>query len=111
MAGFVNLRLSLFARRALTMIPALVVLAIGVSPTSALVLSQVVLSFGIPFALVPLLLLTSRRDVMGAHVNRLLDHRRRRRDRRADQRAQRLPARAGLRAVLRTSGASAASRR
>jgi manganese transport protein len=70
MAGFVNLRLSLLVRRALTMIPALVVLALGVSPTSALVLSQVVLSFGIPFALVPLLLLTSRRDVMGAHVNR-----------------------------------------
>jgi len=71
MAGFVNLRLSVFVRRGLTMIPALVVLAIGVSPTSALVLSQVVLSFGIPFALVPLLLLTSRRDVMGSHVNRL----------------------------------------
>ena len=71
MAGFVDLRLSLLARRALTMIPALIVLAVGVSPTSALVLSQVVLSFGIPFALVPLLLLTSRRDVMGAHVNRL----------------------------------------
>jgi manganese transport protein len=71
MAGFVNLRLSLLVRRGLTMIPALVVLSIGVSPTSALVLSQVVLSFGIPFALVPLLLLTSRRDVMGAHVNRL----------------------------------------
>ena len=70
-AGFVNLRIGLFARRALTMVPALVVLAIGVSPTSALVLSQVVLSFGIPFALVPLLLLTRRRDVMGAHVNRL----------------------------------------
>jgi manganese transport protein len=70
MAGFVNLRLSLLVRRALTMIPALVVLALGVSPTSALVLSQVVLSFGIPFALVPLLLLTSRRDVMGTHVNR-----------------------------------------
>ena len=48
-----------------------VVLGVGVSPTSALVLSQVVLSFGIPFALVPLLLLTSRRDVMGPHVNRL----------------------------------------
>jgi manganese transport protein len=45
------------------------VLAVGVSPTSALVLSQVVLSFGIPFALVPLLLLTRRRDVMGEHVN------------------------------------------
>jgi manganese transport protein len=71
MAGFVNLRLSLLVRRGLTMIPALVVLALGVSPTSALVLSQVVLSFGIPFALVPLLLLTSRRDVMGNHVNRL----------------------------------------
>jgi manganese transport protein len=70
MAGFVNLRISLFARRALTMLPALVVLAIGVSPTSALVLSQVVLSFGIPFALVPLLLLTRRKDVMGIHVNR-----------------------------------------
>jgi manganese transport protein len=70
MAGFVDLRLSLFLRRTLTMIPALVVLAIGVSPTSALVLSQVVLSFGIPFALVPLVLLTSRRDVMGIHVNR-----------------------------------------
>ena len=70
MAGFVNLRISLFARRALTMVPALIVLAIGVSPTRALVLSQVVLSFGIPFALVPLVLLTRRKDVMGAHVNR-----------------------------------------
>ena len=54
------------------MIPAIVVLAIGVSPTSALVLSQVVLSFGIPFALVPLVMLTCRRDVMGVHVNRRL---------------------------------------
>jgi manganese transport protein len=70
MAGFVNLRISLFARRALTMIPALIVLAAGVGPTRALVLSQVVLSFGIPFALVPLVLLTRRRDVMGPHVNR-----------------------------------------
>jgi len=69
MAGFVNLRISLFARRALTMLPALVVLGAGVSTTSALVLSQVVLSFGIPFALVPLVLLTRRRDVMGDHVN------------------------------------------
>jgi manganese transport protein len=72
MAGFVNLRISLYARRIITMVPALVVLAIGVSPTSALVLSQVVLSFGIPFALIPLVMLTSRRDVMGVHVNRRL---------------------------------------
>ena len=71
MAGFVNVRTSLLARRALTMVPALVVLGAGVSPTRALVLSQVVLSFGIPFALVPLVLLTRRRDVMGEHVNRL----------------------------------------
>jgi manganese transport protein len=70
MAGFVNLRISLFFRRALTMAPALLLLAIGVDPTRALVASQVVLSFGIPFALVPLVLLTRRRDVMGIHVNR-----------------------------------------
>ncbi|MHB8532907.1 MAG: Nramp family divalent metal transporter [Solirubrobacteraceae bacterium] len=70
MQGFINVRTPVLLRRAITMIPAMVVLALGVSPTSALVLSQVVLSFGIPFALVPLVLLTSRRDVMGAHVNR-----------------------------------------
>jgi manganese transport protein len=69
MAGFVNLRIPLLVRRIVTMAPALIVLAIGVSPTSALVLSQVVLSFGIPFALIPLVLLTCRRDVMGVHVN------------------------------------------
>jgi manganese transport protein len=69
MAGFINLRIPLLVRRVVTMAPALIVLAIGVSPTSALVLSQVVLSFGIPFALIPLVILTSRRDVMGVHVN------------------------------------------
>jgi manganese transport protein len=69
MAGFVKINVPLLARRAVTMLPALAVLAAGASPTSALVLSQVVLSFGIPFALVPLVLLTSRREVMGPHVN------------------------------------------
>jgi manganese transport protein len=72
MAGFINVRLPMLLRRAVTMIPALVVLAVGLSPTSALVLSQVVLSFGIPLALVPLVMLTGRRDIMGAHVNRPL---------------------------------------
>ncbi len=72
MAGFVKVRLSLYVRRIVTMIPAIAILAVGVSPTSALVLSQVVLSFGIPFALIPLVMLTSRRDVMGVHVNRRL---------------------------------------
>ena len=59
----------MLVRRAVTMLPALVILAVGVGTTDALVLSQVVLSFGIPFALVPLVVLTGRRDVMGAHVN------------------------------------------
>jgi manganese transport protein len=72
MAGFINFRIPLVVRRAITMIPALIVLAVGVSPTSALVLSQVVLSFGIPLALIPLVMLTCRRDVMGVHVNRRL---------------------------------------
>ncbi len=72
MAGFVKVRISLYVRRLVTMVPAIAVLAAGVSPTSALVLSQVVLSFGIPFALIPLVMLTSRRDVMGVHVNRRL---------------------------------------
>jgi manganese transport protein len=69
MAGFVNLRIPLMVRRGLTMTPALIIIAVGMNPTRALVLSQVVLSFGIPFALVPLVLLTSRRDIMGAQVN------------------------------------------
>jgi manganese transport protein len=69
MAGFLNVRIPILVRRAITMLPALAVLAAGMNPTEALILSQVVLSFGIPFALVPLVLLTSRRDVMGAHVN------------------------------------------
>jgi manganese transport protein len=72
MAGFVNIRVPLVVRRLVTMVPALVVLAVGTSPTSALVLSQVVLSFGIPFALLPLVVLTGSRDVMGVHVNRRL---------------------------------------
>jgi manganese transport protein len=72
MAGFINVNISLYVRRIVTMIPALVVLAIGVNPTRALILSQVVLSFGIPFALIPLVMLTSRRDVMGVHVNKRL---------------------------------------
>jgi manganese transport protein len=70
MAGFIRLRVPLPARRALTMTPALAILAARVNPTSALVLSQVVLSFGIPFALVPPVMLTSRRDIMGSHANR-----------------------------------------
>jgi manganese transport protein len=69
MQGFIRRRIPIFVRRAITLAPALVVLAIGLDPTDALVASQVVLSFGIPFALVPLVMLTSRREVMGELVN------------------------------------------
>ena len=70
MQGFIRRRIPIFVRRAVTMAPALVVLAIGASPSHALVLSQVFLSFGIPFALVPLVLFTRNRELMGGLVNR-----------------------------------------
>ncbi len=71
MKGFVGLNIPLVARRLVTMAPAIAVLAIGLGPTQVLVFSQVILSFGIPFALIPLVLLTSNRAIMGVHVNRL----------------------------------------
>jgi manganese transport protein len=70
MQGFIHRSIPVVLRRLITMLPALLVLAIGLDPTRSLVLSQVVLSFGIPFALIPLVILTSRRDVMGALANR-----------------------------------------
>jgi manganese transport protein len=70
MQGFIARTIPLAVRRLVTMAPALIVLAIGLDPSRALIMSQVVLSFGIPFALVPLVLLTSRRDLMGSLVNR-----------------------------------------
>ncbi|ANY08556.1 Nramp family divalent metal transporter [Pseudonocardia sp. HH130630-07] len=69
MAGFLRRRIPLLLRRLLTLAPALVVLGFGVDPTEALVLSQVILSFGIPFALAPLVWLTARRSIMGELVN------------------------------------------
>ena len=69
MQGFIRRQIPVWVRRAVTMIPAFVVVALGVNPSRTLVLSQVVLSFGIPFALIPLVWFTSRRDVMGALVN------------------------------------------
>jgi manganese transport protein len=69
MQGFINRRIPLFLRRAITLAPALVILGIGVDPSRSLVISQVVLSFGIPFALVPLVIFTSRRNLMGSLVN------------------------------------------
>jgi manganese transport protein len=70
MSGYLHRRVSPVLRRALTLVPTLGVLAVGVDPTRALLLSQVVLSFGIPFALVPLIMLTRRADLMGDLVNK-----------------------------------------
>jgi manganese transport protein len=72
MQGFIARTIPIVLRRLVTMTPALIVLAVGLDPSRSLVISQVVLSFGIPFALVPLVLLTRRRDIMGALVNRAL---------------------------------------
>jgi manganese transport protein len=69
MQGFIRRRIPLFLRRAITLAPALIVLAIGLNPTDALVGSQVVLSFGIPFALVPLVIIAGKREIMGSLVN------------------------------------------
>jgi manganese transport protein len=70
MQGFLHRRIALWLRRLVTMVPAVLVIALGLDPTRTLVISQVVLSFGLPFALVPLVLFTSRRSVMGGLANR-----------------------------------------
>ncbi|KYD08602.1 hypothetical protein B4102_0682 [Heyndrickxia sporothermodurans] len=69
MQGFINVRINLYLRRAITMIPALAIIISGVNPTNALVMSQVVLSFGIAFALVPLIMFTSNKKLMGGLTN------------------------------------------
>ena len=72
MQGFIGFRIPLWLRRTITMVPAFGVILLGLNPTSTLVLSQVVLSFGIPFALIPLLMFTANRDIMGEFVNHKL---------------------------------------
>jgi manganese transport protein len=71
MQGLLRLRVPLLARRLVTLVPALAILALGIDPTYALILSQVSLSFGIPFALIPLIWLTAQRSVLGEFRNRL----------------------------------------
>lgn len=72
MQGFLHHQIPVWIRRLVTMVPSLIVIGIGLDPTRTLVLSQVVLSFGLPFAIVPLVLFTRRRDLMGVLVNRRL---------------------------------------
>jgi manganese transport protein len=70
MQGFLHRHIPVWIRRLATMAPSLAVIAMGLDPTRTLVISQVVLSFGLPFAIIPLVLFTQRRDVMGVLVNR-----------------------------------------
>jgi manganese transport protein len=70
MQGFLHHQIKPWIRRFVTMLPSLIVIAMGLNPTRVLVLSQVVLSFGLPFAVVPLIMFTRRKDVMGELVNR-----------------------------------------
>jgi manganese transport protein len=72
MQGFLNYHIPGWIRRLITMAPSLVVIGIGFDPTRTLVISQVVLSFGLPFAIIPLVMFTSRSDLMGVLVNRRL---------------------------------------
>jgi manganese transport protein len=69
--GFLDIKFSIFLRRLITIIPALVVIAVGLDPLKILILSQVVLSFTLPFALIPLLVLTNRKSVMGSFTSEL----------------------------------------
>src|SRR6266498_349663 len=69
MQGFIHRKIPIWVRRAVTMTPPIIVIALGLDPTRTLVLSQVVLSFGLPFAIIPLVMFTSRRDIMGTLVN------------------------------------------
>jgi manganese transport protein len=72
MQGFLHFHIPAWIRRLVTMLPSLFVIFIGLDPTRTLVISQVVLSFGLPFAIIPLIMFTSRRDIMGPLVNRRL---------------------------------------
>lgn len=70
MQGFIHRQIPIWVRRAVTMAPPIFVIALGLNPTRTLVLSQVVLSFGLPFAIIPLVMFTRRGDIMGPLVNR-----------------------------------------
>lgn len=72
MQGFIHRRIPPWVRRLVTILPSLIVIGVGADPTQTLILSQVVLSFALPFAVIPLILFTRRRDLMGPLVNRPL---------------------------------------
>jgi manganese transport protein len=72
MGGFLHRQIPIWVRRLVTVIPPMLIIMLGLDPTRTLVISQVVLSFGLPFAIIPLVMFTSRRDIMGELVNRRL---------------------------------------
>jgi manganese transport protein len=72
MQGFLSWEIPVWIRRMVTMVPSLIVISLGLDPTTTLVFSQVVLSFGLPFAVIPLVMFTSKRELMGVLVNRRL---------------------------------------
>jgi manganese transport protein len=70
MGGFLHRQIPTWTRRLVTVVPPMIIIMLGLDPTRSLVISQVVLSFGLPFAIIPLILFTRRRDIMGELVNR-----------------------------------------
>ena len=70
MQGLLKRHINVFVRRSITLVPALGILAIGFDPTAALILSQIGLSFGVPFALIPLALITANKSIMGTQINK-----------------------------------------
>jgi manganese transport protein len=71
MGGFLHRQIPIWIRRLVTVFPPMIIIMLGVDPTRTLVISQVVLSFGLPFAILPLVMFTRRRDIMGELVNHL----------------------------------------
>lgn len=70
MKGFVNLNIPINVRRLITMTPAMIIISLGINPMKALILSQVALSFALPLAIIPMLMITNRKDLMGVFVNK-----------------------------------------
>jgi len=70
MQGFLHRHIPVWLRRLITMLPSLTVIAVGLDPTRTLVISQVVLSFGLPFAIIPLIQFTRNKEIMGGLVNK-----------------------------------------
>lgn len=72
MDGFINIKIPTNIKRIVTMAPAMIIIAMGINPMKALVISQVFLSFALPFAIIPMMIITSKRDIMGIFTNKLL---------------------------------------